>query len=221
MLLVDAANVFGSRPDGWWRDRPGAAGRLVGEIRAAAAAARLPVPVIVVVEGAARRGAAEGTADQVEVVHAPGSGDDVLAALRCGRRGSSAARLSRPGPARQSPAGGHYRRASVAARANRSLQVKGGRRGTRHLSIGKTGVMSTADPAALIQERINRLLAEVDPNDTKPEEFFGCRYDLGLAWVHFPEGRGGLGWLPTSSGWSTNSWPGPARLRRAAGSFSG
>ncbi len=78
---MDAANVFGSRPDGWWRDRPGAAGRLVGEIRAAVAAARLPVPVIVVVEGAARRGAAEGTADQVEVVHAPGSGDDVLAAL--------------------------------------------------------------------------------------------------------------------------------------------
>ncbi len=24
-LLVDAANVVGSRPDGWWRDRPGAA----------------------------------------------------------------------------------------------------------------------------------------------------------------------------------------------------
>ena len=81
MLLVDAANVFGSRPDGWWRDRPGAAGRLVGEIRAAAVASRLPVPVVVVIEGAARRGVAEGTADQVEVVHAPGSGDDALAAL--------------------------------------------------------------------------------------------------------------------------------------------
>lgn len=81
VLLVDAANVFGSRPDGWWRDRPGAASRLVGEIRAAATASRLPVPVVVVIEGAARRGVAEGTADQVEVVHAPGSGDDVLAAL--------------------------------------------------------------------------------------------------------------------------------------------
>ena len=28
VLVVDAANVVGSRPDGWWRDRPGAARRL-------------------------------------------------------------------------------------------------------------------------------------------------------------------------------------------------
>jgi hypothetical protein len=81
VLLVDAANVFGSRPDGWWRDRPAAAARLVAEIRAAAASSRLPVPVVVVVEGAARRGVAEGTSDEVEVVHASGSGDDLLAAL--------------------------------------------------------------------------------------------------------------------------------------------
>jgi alkylation response protein AidB-like acyl-CoA dehydrogenase len=56
--------------------------------------------------------------------------------------------------------------------------------------------MSTADPAALIAERINRLLAEADPKETKPAEFFERRYDLGLAWVHFPEGRGGLGVAP-------------------------
>jgi 8-oxo-dGTP diphosphatase len=31
-VIVDAANVMGSRPDGWWRDRAGAAGRLVAEI---------------------------------------------------------------------------------------------------------------------------------------------------------------------------------------------
>lgn len=80
MLLVDAANVVGSRPDGWWHDRPGAAARLVGQIRAAAAASRLPLPVVVVLEGAARRGVAEGTADQVEVMHASGPGDDLLAA---------------------------------------------------------------------------------------------------------------------------------------------
>lgn len=29
VLLVDAANVVGARPDGWWRDRAGAAQRLV------------------------------------------------------------------------------------------------------------------------------------------------------------------------------------------------
>jgi hypothetical protein len=31
-LVVDAANVVGSRPDGWWRDRAGAARRLAGSI---------------------------------------------------------------------------------------------------------------------------------------------------------------------------------------------
>src|ERR1700722_17583477 len=81
MLLVDAANVVGSRPDGWWRDRPGPANRLVRRVRAAAAASRLPVPVIVVLEGAARRGVAEGLEDDVEVVHAGGVGDDAIAAI--------------------------------------------------------------------------------------------------------------------------------------------
>jgi Uncharacterized BCR, YaiI/YqxD family COG1671 len=32
--LIDAMNVIGSRPDGWWRDREGAMRRLVDEIRA-------------------------------------------------------------------------------------------------------------------------------------------------------------------------------------------
>ncbi|HEX2323496.1 MAG TPA: NUDIX hydrolase, partial [Streptosporangiaceae bacterium] len=31
-IIVDAANVVGSRPDGWWRDRAGAARRLIEEI---------------------------------------------------------------------------------------------------------------------------------------------------------------------------------------------
>jgi predicted RNA-binding protein with PIN domain len=31
-LLVDGNNVMGSRPDGWWRDRPGAMQRLVNEL---------------------------------------------------------------------------------------------------------------------------------------------------------------------------------------------
>jgi hypothetical protein len=81
VLLVDAANVVGARPTGWWRDRPGAARQLVEQIRAAAAAARLPTPVVVVLEGAARRGADEGVAADVQVVYAPGEGDDTLVAL--------------------------------------------------------------------------------------------------------------------------------------------
>lgn len=74
MLLVDAANVVGSRPDGWWRDRPGAARRLLAQLRAA----DLPGPLVVVLEGRARDAEPEGS----DVVHAPASGDDALVA-RC------------------------------------------------------------------------------------------------------------------------------------------
>ena len=31
--MIDASNVIGSRPDGWWRDREGAARRLIEELR--------------------------------------------------------------------------------------------------------------------------------------------------------------------------------------------
>jgi hypothetical protein len=80
MLLLDAANVIGSRPTGWWRDRAGAARRFVGEVRRAAKNGRLPTPIVVVLEGAARSGAVEADVDGVRVVHAVGSGDDALVA---------------------------------------------------------------------------------------------------------------------------------------------
>ena len=79
MILVDAANVVGSRPDGWWRDRPGAAARLCAQVRAAVAAGRLVEPVVVVLEGAARQGAPESAEGGLQVLHAPGEGDDTLA----------------------------------------------------------------------------------------------------------------------------------------------
>jgi len=34
-VIVDGANVVGSRPDGWWRDRAGAARKLAGKLSAA------------------------------------------------------------------------------------------------------------------------------------------------------------------------------------------
>ena len=79
-LLVDAANVVGSRPDGWWRDRAGATERLLRRL----ALAGLTAPdgdrvtdVVAVVEGRARDvPAPEG----VRVVRAEGSGDDALVA---------------------------------------------------------------------------------------------------------------------------------------------
>jgi hypothetical protein len=78
VLLIDAANVIGSRPDGWWRDRPEAARTFVERVRAAARADRLTGPVVVVLEGASRAGVVAGEADGVRVVHAPASGDDQL-----------------------------------------------------------------------------------------------------------------------------------------------
>jgi rRNA-processing protein FCF1 len=81
VLLVDAANVVGSRPDGWWRDRAGANRRLVERLRRTVAAGALAGPVVVVLEGAGRAGAEEGVADDVEVVHAPGEGDESLVAV--------------------------------------------------------------------------------------------------------------------------------------------
>ncbi len=51
----------------------------------------------------------------------------------------------------------------------------------------------SADTDSIITERLTRLLDEVDPREVSQEEFRGRQYDLGLAWVHFPEGWGGLG----------------------------
>lgn len=75
LLVVDAANVIGSRPDGWWRDRPAAVRRLLA---AMAASPYQDADVLVVVEGAARTGAPPGDHDGIEVVHAPGTADDEI-----------------------------------------------------------------------------------------------------------------------------------------------
>ena len=81
MLVIDAANVIGSRPTGWWRDRPGATRRFTEQMRATVSAGRLEPPVTIVLEGQARRAADEADLDGVAVVHAPGEGDDTIAAI--------------------------------------------------------------------------------------------------------------------------------------------
>jgi alkylation response protein AidB-like acyl-CoA dehydrogenase len=43
-----------------------------------------------------------------------------------------------------------------------------------------------------IADRVDRLLEAHDPASTPAREFLGAQFDAGLAWVHFPEGRGGL-----------------------------
>jgi hypothetical protein len=81
MLVVDAANVIGAVPDGWWRDRAGAAVRLHDRLRVAVSTGRLfddgvTPPVVLVLEGAARAAAPPGESDGVQVRHAPRDGDD-------------------------------------------------------------------------------------------------------------------------------------------------
>ena len=78
LLVVDAANVIGSRPDGWWRDRAGAVRRL----HTALANRRADGDdVVLVLEGAARRGLDSGLVDGIQIVHAPRSGDDKIVDL--------------------------------------------------------------------------------------------------------------------------------------------
>lgn len=88
MLVIDAANVIGSRPTGWWRDRPGAARRFVEEVRAGVDAGAIERPVVVVLEGQARAGSADGEGGGVEVVHAPGSGDDTIVRVAAAHPGA-------------------------------------------------------------------------------------------------------------------------------------
>lgn len=77
VLVVDVANVMGSRADGWWRDRPGAARRLVDEVRSGLSQV---YHVVLVVEGAARSGVAESDDGRVRVAHASVDGDDAVVA---------------------------------------------------------------------------------------------------------------------------------------------
>ena len=77
VLVVDGANVVGSRPDGWWKDRAGAAARLHDRL---VACPGLAAQVVLVLEGRARGGVAEGVTGPVEVVHAGGEGDDTIVA---------------------------------------------------------------------------------------------------------------------------------------------
>jgi alkylation response protein AidB-like acyl-CoA dehydrogenase len=52
------------------------------------------------------------------------------------------------------------------------------------------------DATSLVAERVDKLLAELDPAATDQVAFRQRQFDLGLAWVHFPEGEGGLGVPP-------------------------
>ena len=86
VLIVDVANVVGAVPDGWWRDRAGAASRLLARLAAFADAGvggdDLDLPertwypeLVAVVEGQAKTASAPA---HVTVVPAPAAGDDEI-----------------------------------------------------------------------------------------------------------------------------------------------
>jgi hypothetical protein len=101
LLVVDGANVVGSVPDGWWRDRRGAAERLrdalvpcasaglAAESAAPRWAVGVPLEIVLIVEGAARGVA---PAPGVDVRSAPASGDDLIAEVTAGARAADATR---------------------------------------------------------------------------------------------------------------------------------
>ncbi|MFW6776231.1 NYN domain-containing protein [Nocardioides sp. CPCC 205120] len=72
VLVVDGANVVGARPDGWWKDRAGAARRLHEGLMTADVDAD---EVVLVLEGGAKAGVRAGRDGDVRTVHAARDGD--------------------------------------------------------------------------------------------------------------------------------------------------
>lgn len=104
VLVIDMANVVGSVPDGWWRDRAAAAHPLLAGLvplsgRTVTGPDGDPLRlgrVVAVLEGGANRvtwppdrepgphdggGSDDGTGQDLTVIRADGSGDDAIAAL--------------------------------------------------------------------------------------------------------------------------------------------
>lgn len=52
---------------------------------------------------------------------------------------------------------------------------------------------STDETRADLRSRVEALLSSYPPDTTDRMDFLRARFDAGLAWVHFPEGLGGLG----------------------------
>ncbi len=121
-IVVDVANVMGSRPDGWWRDRAGAAVRLHADIARLAASGRAILPdqpgptgetgsageatppgFVMVLEGAAKAAAARiapaepGAADAPGAANAPGRSGAPGASGASGTPCTRHVRCARPG----------------------------------------------------------------------------------------------------------------------------
>lgn len=75
VLVVDAANVVGSRPNGWWKDRAAAARDLHERLLVG------DTPhdeIVLVLEGQGKGGARAGKVQHLRTVHAPKDGDSEI-----------------------------------------------------------------------------------------------------------------------------------------------
>jgi uncharacterized protein YaiI (UPF0178 family) len=77
--VVDGMNVIGSRPTGWWRDRPGAMRELVEELEAFAQ--RSGDPVTVVLDGRPFELESDDVTVRFASRRGPNAADDDIAAL--------------------------------------------------------------------------------------------------------------------------------------------
>ena len=83
-LVVDGANVVGSVPDGWWKDRAGAARRLHERLLVADTSYD---EIVLVLEGQAKAGVPRGRDGHLRTVHASRDGDAAIVTEAAAARG--------------------------------------------------------------------------------------------------------------------------------------
>jgi 8-oxo-dGTP diphosphatase len=152
-LVVDAANVVGSRPDGWWKDRVGATERFLSEVTAAGPGV-LPLPhggfglhartrkrffgwvdtPVLVLEGLATRAA---DVPGVDVVRAPGAADDTIVDLVADGRDWLVVTADRPLRTRLPPHAHPVSPSSFLSWLDPHSAGKGGSEGQRQRGVGE------------------------------------------------------------------------------------
>jgi predicted RNA-binding protein with PIN domain len=134
-VYIDAMNVIGARPDGWWHDRDGAVRRLAARLERFAAG--LDAEVVLVVDGRPVDGLPEGPHGGVSVRYASRAGrdaaDDRLIELLRAR--------ARPGVANTAGPGG----AVVVVTADRALRERAAALGARW--VGPRTLLRALDAA--------------------------------------------------------------------------